>query len=599
MRVKANNFSTGIINWVEPYALPMEAAVDLLDADVKTTGIRSQNADGPAGSLPELFNYRTASRSVVNWSNEFYWTDNDTGEFGSTLGYVGVDPPDNIPSVAFGKRGTKFVGTYQYLATYTTNEGWESAPQEIRNTPFAVTVQIDPPEAEIEPGTYPAFNAQRVHPLYDGRHSAFYGYSAGERVVYGTSAYQCQQTFHNGRIADVGDAAYVQEDQFPDVNTNLWRDIGSTTVTSGGYDEMIVTIPSPTEAIITGLKLYRTIANGAVFYLVAELARDARVYTDTLADEEIQANQQFTLFSAMPPIYTFENQKWSQVGAKYLTELNGVFYCAVGDRVYASDQNNPHAWSPSNYTLYEAEVTAIARETTAVIVFTANRTYRLTGTTLADTVREDLQVNQGCPNWRTITYFRNMPVWMSFDGLCGYSTLFNREGKLVSILTEGKYRFATQPTFAESANDIYYGFYADHAVCFDLKQNLLTYRRSMAYTDAYYDRDTDRLLLYDDTSWFEESTGDALTWTYWSPEISIGELTVQKDYRRLWINSTGVVTCGVWLDGEYKQTITFSGAGRRNRYLQPNMIGDRLQLRFSGTGVLHSFEVELNPMLTR
>ena len=66
--------------------------------------------------------YQTGDRSIVKFGNEYYWTDNESGDMNSTLGYLGVPAGRNKASAADGVAGGRFEQgkTYKYFYTYKT-----------------------------------------------------------------------------------------------------------------------------------------------------------------------------------------------------------------------------------------------------------------------------------------------------------------------------------------------------------------------------------------------------------------------------------------------------------------------------------------------
>lgn len=591
MQFDIDNLSGGIKNWLQAFHLQANEAVDLLNADVHSGAIQPMTGRTPAATTPDILKYRTPTRSVVKWSGQYYWSDNDTGALNSTLGYMGIIPPASVPVITEGPRGTRFTGTYRYLATYATDDGFESSSFYLTTDPADAyaTFNADRTVIEMGVGDYPTFDPHRQFPGNPLR----LGYEVGERVVYNGVAYEAIQV-----VKDYPYTEGMRPEYWPP-NQTYW-DLTPPTVVSTGFDTLTVTVPISTQYGVTKINVYRTpssnLASGIDFYLVATLTGGTHDLVDAVSDKDLLVREHYTLEPLLPPVYTFSNQLWQQVGGKYLTELNGTFYLAYGDRVYLSEQNDPHSWHPLKYVNFDSTVTAIARHDTAVIVYTGNRTYRLSGTTLADLVRTDLQVAQGCPNWRSIAYFRNMPIWMSNDGLCGYSNVPNQEGKYVSVLTDQRYKFATQPLFCEVANDVYHAFCADHALCFDFKNGLLTYRVDLVADDAFFDQNADSLLIHDADTWYAATGGDTLTWSYTSPDFTGGKLLDVKHWKRVWVDCDGSVSMTIYLNGTEQTTITDVGAtARRWMFLPAGLTGARLQLKFTGTGTLRGYQIEVVP----
>lgn len=568
-----NDFRGGINNWAEPYAIEATQAVDLLDTDISSGAIKAWQASVAVTDQPAHLAYRTASRSVAKFGENYFWSDNTNGGLGSSLGYVGVTPPSTLPSVTFGVRGTRFTGSYKYVATFETAVGVESAPCPVAGVDglFFTTINATRETRNLISADYPAYSA--IHPFQP----YFYGYHAGDRVTFNGYDYECVQDFTYYTGYGALPATYE-----PGASETYWKDISTYTISSDGYDSLVVTLPTPSDAAITYINLYRTASDDTDFYLVAQLPRGTTEHTDTLPDTDLLLQSALaTADSHKPP-----------TDAKYLSELNEVFYCASGTKVYISDQSNPHGWNPLLFVTYPDTVTGISSDKDGLLVFTANRTYRLTGSTLADIVTIDLQVDQGCPNWRTIAAFRNYPVWCSNDGVCIYSGVANQEGKYVTVVTENIYEFTSAPDHAVTSNGVYWTFTSSGAVCFDLRSGGRIYRRSVTADRAWYDADNDRLLVEVSGVWYQTDSGANQTWEYTSPDLSGGDLLVNKMWRRVFVNIDTTATLSVYLDGTLAQTFSITGGGIEKRFFPRGSRGTWIQVKVSSTGTLRSIGLE-------
>lgn len=589
MRLELNNFGGGVNNWVEPYGIEPTQAVTLHNADVATGAIRpTRGAGALAQAAPLDLTYLTAARSVVRYGDVRYWSDNDTGALSSSLGYFGIAPPATLPVLTLGREGTRFVGEFRYVVTFETNEGWESGPIDLAG---GTTTQW----ATINAALTTSANTANDYPSWSTTHTCShygaYGYDVGDRVSYDERAWECTQLWAQWRVLD----ATVAPPNF----LAYWKEITDVVITQTGHDTIAVALPQPTQGAATRINLYRTAANQGTFFLHSTVPAGTQSLTDTKSDLDLAVGRVFTGLSLMPPVYALAGTAWTYVGGKYLTELDGVFYLAYRNRVYLSEQNNPHAWNPLLYVTTESDVTGLAHDNEAVIVLTANRTYRLAGTAVADIALQDLEVVQGCVNWRTVAYLRNAPMWLSNDGLCVYNNVANQEGKYVTVVTEGRYLFAAVPTFGVVANDVYWAFMPDGtAVCFDFRAGLrITTRDAVGAALAYHDQDTDRLLLIDAGGTVTEvGQGDAQTWAYTGPEITGGKVTVLKRWRSLWLHADGDVTVTPTLDGTAYPAIASAGTARRQVRLHGNMLGDRLQLSVTGACTLRGVAMEFTPV---
>ncbi len=588
MRFELDNFSGGENTWFEPYLLKGNQAVSLVDADVSSGAIKPFPGKEVANTLPDGVADLTASRSVVKWGREYFWSDDVTEELNSTLGYVGITPPSEPPTVRFGEYGDRFTGEYRYLCRFTTDDGYASAPYAQSATYKYAHVNCTHESITIPTTYYDLFQQDHIYPL-NYNHN---GYLVGDRVTWAGKDYECIKAIWRGRPLDYWGLYY-----YPGTNTEWWKDITLSPIVSTGYDEMTVTVPRSYQSQVTAIELYRTVSDGDDFYLAATLDSGSRTIADRMSDSELIFQTMYESTGIAEPLYVAEGGAARQVGGKFLTELDGTFYLTYDDKVYLSEPGNPHAWNPLKFVRVDDNITAIAKAVASngvgfMLVFTKNRTYRLSGTTLADVSITDLQSGQGCPNSRSIAYLKNMPVWMSYDGLCSYSNVPNREGQYVTVLTEQRYKFESQPTHAVAANDVYYAFYDSKAVCFDFRQDLLAYERTLTADLAYYDEDNDRLLVKQGSVWYDAGAGEDQEWTYLSPELTAGKQTLQKRWKQYWVDCTGAVELTAYLDGEQLFTKDLS-AGRKRRKFPRTARGQRLQFKLTGTGTLRSIQIEV------
>ena len=119
------------------------------------------------------------------------------------------------------------------------------------------------------------------------------------------------------------------------------------------------------DAIISAVRVYRTGTEGSDYYMIGEytLAELGGSITDELSDLDLFFNLSLETANYLPP----------PDGGKFLTESDGTFYLAVGDRLYISKQSNLHAWNPLNWISgFGGDITGIRKEFNGILVFTAN-----------------------------------------------------------------------------------------------------------------------------------------------------------------------------------------------------------------------------------
>ena len=595
-------FNGGLSNRIRPHLLQPNNATALVDADVVDGSVRPFSASVNSDTTNDYFNRQThtGSRSIVKWSGSYYWSDNDTGTLGSDLGYVGIDPPAGLATLEAKERGNRFAGVYQYLFTFETANGFESAYNPIEDVSLRSSINTAIEERTLVPAT----DIDEFNPSHY-KHRKRRGYEEGDMVNYNGLTYRAKSGFAGEKTEGAGQAASnapryrkIATWQYPGADSGRhWEDITGEVVTILGAQSILVSdIPQPaTGSPVVRTNIFRTIADGGTFYFV-DSVKGSTTYLDHNDDVKISLNRTLDLGALNFPPISVEtgDEDWTTVGGKYLTVEDGTFYLAYGDRVYLSAQDNPHGWDPARFLEFDDTVTGIAAEDRGVLVFTNNRTYHVTGTKLSDVVRRWVPNYQGCPNWRTISYLFDVPIWMSNDGLTKFGYEPNISVERISVLSEKIHTFSKLVTFAVVANDIYYAFRSDgKCTCVDFRRGGIIYERSLDADDAVYDGDNDRLLIKKGGQVKIVDDGDPLTYEYVSGDLNFGTAE-PKRLRSVYINASDDTTVTAHVDGELKFTSTSKGTKDRRLYFTPGLVGDYFRIGFSGTGEVRRASIEYN-----
>jgi len=366
-------FNGGINNFVQPHLLEQNQSVDLLDADVTDGAISSFNSTRITDTNnPFLTNQNSnGTRSLIRWDNQFYFSDNETQELNSTLGFMGIDPPLGIPSLNAINIGNLFSGEFKYTVTFLTDDGFESSPFQPDDLTQTANIQTRIENTIMVTADFPEFS--RWHIFRADSNGNHYGYHAGEKVTYQGRNWEARVDVRTTRRFP------LPPENFPGVNLALWRDVTEIQITATGFDRIIVSnLPTSTLSAVTKLNIYRTIADGSTYFLLATIEKDTNTYEDSTSDQSLLLNKQLNLSQLnFPPIFRSITGTFRRVGGRFLTEVDGVFFLANDDRVYFSRQSDPHSWDPNNFVKFDDVITAIAKEEDGVLVFTENRTYQL------------------------------------------------------------------------------------------------------------------------------------------------------------------------------------------------------------------------------
>jgi hypothetical protein len=318
-------------------------------------------------------------------------------------------------------------------------------------------------------------------------------------------------------------------------------------------------ITAPTEDWVENINLYRTVNGGANFYLVKSFQEGeyGKSYLDSLKDE-------FLLFNASLQTYA---QDLPPDGGKYLTERDGYFYLAVGDKLYVSKNGNPHYWNLINWLGFEDTITGISTEYQGLLVMTANKTWRVGGGDVTNAYKQEVKVDQGCANWRTIASMGNTPVWVSNDGVCIW------DGQNIIVPTLNKFDFDTAETkFAFSANDRYHLFMNDgRCLVFDIRSGNIFYERKLDYGYGWYDAETDITYFCDVDPYklYIDETGTNETFEYLSALVPGDELAL-RDFFRCLIDADGEVLITVYDEKDNQVADLYADCDGRTEVLFPS-----------------------------
>lgn len=324
-------------------------------------------------------------------------------------------------------------------------------------------------------------------------------------------------------------------------------------------------------------KIYRTMDNGADFFLCGE--SEGGGFIDSMDDMTLSMQSTLDTFDDYPP----------PANGKYLTEAGGVFYLAAGSNLYFSKLGNPHAWSKLNFIGIDDTITGIVPEFQGILVFTLNNTYRIIGAENIETITKiAVPGNQGCVNFRTISTLANFPVWLSNDGICIW------DGSNINIVSMRIMNTARLPVkYAVSANDIYYLFCADGAICYDRRLEGVFYRLSFTCDYAWYDSNTDNLYLQKDGEIFAFGTGDDAVYTYVSPAIGGNDITYKK-FQEILVSADGAFNLTVSCDDKAIFSIAVKNGGRHRIKMPYSTTARTMTVKISGEKALNELSVLYN-----
>jgi hypothetical protein len=143
-------------------------------------------------------------------------------------------------------------------------------------------------------------------------------------------------------------------------------------------------------------------------------------------------------------------------------------------------------------------------------------------------------------------------------------------------------------------NEVYFAFFDTYAVCFDFKNGLKIYRRSIESDFALYDNITDKLLVFNNDIVYSVGDGDDLPWTCMTAYFHPKQIGVNHHFRRYWIISTGEIEVISSTDLKTAEKVIIQGTGRRKQFLPAGMRGQYISFIISGQCNLKSIDIEFS-----
>ena len=587
---------------LDPRLLPENSAQELRDAIVNSGVIepnvgKAQVADP---DIPELTN-QNGRRSIVRFGDDYFFSDNETGVLSSTLGYIGVDPPTTRVIVASGGPGDRFEGRFRYLIVFITEEGNRSAAflpgqDDVAQVEFKTAAVA----STIVLANSPAFNpfdyVTDISPAFNGSNLYTYTIQLGTRVNHIGKSWILNAHIVTGSNAFGNDLPIFPAFLAPGGAFNAWGDITGSTPSFSGSDSIVISmLPNSSQGGVTKIGIFRTLTNGSAFFLNATVEATDTQYIDRIGDGQLALSEQLGVTVGFPPIY----QGTTKVGGKYLTEIDERYWLAVDNRLYHSLQGDPHSWSPLHSVEFDSGITAIARSGSSLLIFIGNgQPWIISGNVEDNTITKiQLPTTQGCPDWRTIAYAGNTPIWFSNEGICVRAQRPFGQDALVNVITRDRYKFPEDPVFALAKDDTYNLFFEDHVVVFDLARDRIT-TRSITAEYGFFSNVDGKMYLVEDANFFDADGGGLITGFYKSPALFGTNLHVLKNFRFFNLQSEGDVTYSIFYDGVQVVTESvFTHTGIQKRIRLPNDDAYYIEVQLESDKKIHNYSIEYTQKL--
>ena len=246
-------------------------------------------------------------------------------------------------------------------------------------------------------------------------------------------------------------------------------------------------------------------------------------------------------------------------GAVGLIEYQSIFFAILGDRVVYSDIGEPNVFPPNNDIDFRRSVTGLLPISEGVLVFTEAETYILTvGVNLELTppieiTRPLITDTQGCINRRSCRNLKNVPLWISNDGICTFENGFVQ---VISRTLLGKHRYDIKDSAVYDQQ--YILLLQDNSfLIFDYRTNNINFHKvsNTGFTVESLHADSGNLYMVGRSSGSDNLVytvfggSDNMSMNYESVSITEGSNSVVKYYDKIYIKYKGNISFSLYVNG--------------------------------------------------
>lgn len=210
--------------------------------------------------------------------------------------------------------------------------------------------------------------------------------------------------------------------------------------------------------------------------LTSVLSNGRISYTDGLV--EVSNRNLISPTDNNPPVFSGVNPSF--IGSAYDT-----FFALVDDKLYYSKRGQPDYWPAENFLQFNDKLTGFLPASQGILVFTKNTTSLVTGTTPTTFGVLSVANGQGCVDHKLCRYIREIPTWVSLDGVCQY------RGGRVSVISRSyiekeTFRVFNNPNAVKHSavhDEVYYIVASDNSTNGDYKFIGVDFRRDVSFTE--------------------------------------------------------------------------------------------------------------------
>jgi len=342
---------------------------------------------------------------------------------------------------------------------------------------------------------------------------------------------------------------------------------------SGAGLSINVTVIASTDSQVDKIRVYRLGNNISLMSLVASISNISQTYIDIWPDTSIDGS-----------ILDSYNNGQAPVGLNYLTEANAMLFGAVKDKLWYSEVAYVNSWNDFNYIDFDSEITGIGNTQNGLLVFTKYKTYIVTGNSPSTLSKYLLDGKQGCISHKSIAFAKNTLVWASSDGICASS------GGVIEVISREKLNKINLTNIKDSIvlEDIYYLSYDNTTIMADFRFGIVF---------SKLDISPDSFFLYSDIVYYSNITLHSMftsllprSLEFTSGLYSDGSITNLKNYKTLYINSTGNLTLSTYINNTLVSTQQLVNGVEEIKLPQQSRLGYNIRFNILGTGTVNEIE---------
>lgn len=352
-------------------------------------------------------------------------------------------------------------------------------------------------------------------------------------------------------------------------------------VLRGSTATAITSIPVSADPQVTHKRIYRIGGPVTKFTLAAAITNATTSYSDTIADDALQAN-------------LLRSETWSQApaGLKYLVEAYAMLFGALGTKLRFTPIGLPNAWPETYYLQMPNTITGIAVTPVGLLVFTMTQTILVTGSGPLVLSQQVLDKSVGCVNHSTIANVKGAVVWISRDGLES-----STGGSIVNVSKDklGKLELTTEDFTNAVAYDEAYILQLHDGTTFVWDFGYGSIPCTWDYQVVSLAAARNALYGFANGKAYQLSLGEGNTVaTFKSGWITSGDLSVEKVHNTVKIAFNGSVELTVWVNGVLAKQYNYSAS-------EPTVSISKLPANFTrnnyfefqleGTGEVYELEI--------